>query len=39
MVNAQILPLDSERIFNPTRAVSANDVIYALKKILNSINE
>jgi tetratricopeptide (TPR) repeat protein len=39
MVNAQILPLDSERIFNPTRAVSPNDVIYALKKILNSIAE
>jgi hypothetical protein len=39
MVNAQILPLDSERIFNPTRSVSPNDVIYALKKILNSIGE
>jgi tetratricopeptide (TPR) repeat protein len=39
MVNARILPLDSERIFNPTRPVSPNDVIYALKKILNSIGE
>jgi tetratricopeptide (TPR) repeat protein len=37
MVNAQILPLDSERTFNPTRPVSPADVIYALKKILNSI--
>jgi hypothetical protein len=39
MVNAQILPLDSEGIFNPTRPVSPNDVIFALKKILNSIND
>jgi len=39
MVNAQILPLDPERTFNPTRPVSPNDVIYALKKILNSIGE
>lgn len=39
MVNAQILSLDSERIFNPTRPVSPTDVIYALKKILNSIGE
>jgi tetratricopeptide (TPR) repeat protein len=39
MVNAQILPLDPERLFNPTRPVSPNDVIYALKKILNSISE
>ena len=39
MINAQILPLDSERIFNPTRPVSPTDVIYALKKILNSIGE
>jgi len=39
MVNSQILPLDSERIFNPTRTVSPNDVIYALKRILGSIRE
>jgi Tfp pilus assembly protein PilF len=39
LVNAQILPLDSEQIFNPTRPVSPTDVIYALKKILNSIGE
>lgn len=39
MVNAQILPLDAEGIFNPTRPVSPNDVIFALKKILNSISE
>jgi tetratricopeptide (TPR) repeat protein len=39
MINAQILPLDSEQIFNPTRPVSPTDVIYALKKILNSIIE
>lgn len=39
MVNAQILPLDAEGIFNPTRPVSPNDVIYALKKILNSLSE
>jgi tetratricopeptide (TPR) repeat protein len=39
IVNAQILPLDSEQLFNPTRPVSPQDVIYALKKILDSINE
>jgi tetratricopeptide (TPR) repeat protein len=39
MINAQILHLDSEQIFNPTRPVSPTDVIYALKKILKSISE
>ncbi|MCX6554364.1 MAG: tetratricopeptide repeat protein [Candidatus Aminicenantes bacterium] len=39
MVNAQILPLDSDQLFNPTRPVSPNDVIFSLKKILNSISE
>ncbi|MCX6557788.1 MAG: tetratricopeptide repeat protein [Candidatus Aminicenantes bacterium] len=39
MVNAQILPLDAEQLFNPTRPVSPNDVIFSLKKILNSIGE
>jgi tetratricopeptide (TPR) repeat protein len=39
LVNAQILPLDADRLFNPTRSVSPNDVIFALKKILNSIND
>ena len=39
LINAQILPLDSERFFNPTRPVSPTDVIYALKKILNGIGE
>ena len=39
LVNSQILPLDAENNFNPTQAVSPADVIYALKKILNSIAE
>jgi tetratricopeptide (TPR) repeat protein len=39
LVNSQILPLDAENNFNPTRSVSPADVIYALKKILNSIGE
>jgi tetratricopeptide (TPR) repeat protein len=39
MVNAQILPLDAENNFNPTRQVSPADVIYALKKIMNGIGE
>jgi cytochrome c-type biogenesis protein CcmH/NrfG len=39
LVNSQILPLDAENNFNPTQAVSPADVIYALKKILNSIKE
>ncbi len=39
LVNSQILPLDAENNFNPTQPVSPADVIYALKKILNSIVE
>ncbi|MBN2399535.1 MAG: tetratricopeptide repeat protein [Candidatus Aminicenantes bacterium] len=39
LLHAQVLPLDAENKFNPTRAVSPADVIYALKKILNSITE
>ncbi len=39
LVNAQILPLDAENNFNPTRPVSPADVIYALKKILHGIGE
>ena len=39
LVNAQVLPLDAENKFNPTRAVSPADVIYALKKILDSIGD
>jgi tetratricopeptide (TPR) repeat protein len=39
LVNAQVLPLDAENKFNPTRSVSPADVIYALKKILNSSGE
>lgn len=37
LVNSQILPLDAQNNFNPTWPVSPADVIYALKKILNSI--
>jgi len=39
LVNAQVLPLDAENNFNPTRSVTPADVIYALKKIRNSIAE
>jgi tetratricopeptide (TPR) repeat protein len=39
LVNAQILPLDAENNFNPTRPVSPADVIYALKKIMSGIGE
>jgi Flp pilus assembly protein TadD len=39
LVNSQILPLDVENNFNPTQPVSPANVIYALKKILNSIGE
>ena len=39
LVNSQVLPLDADNNFNPTRPVSPADVIYALKKILNSIED
>jgi Flp pilus assembly protein TadD len=39
LVNSQILPLDVENNFNPTQPVSPANVIYALKKILNTIGE
>ena len=39
MVNAQILPLDADNNFNPTRPVSPADVIYALKKIMSGLGE
>ncbi len=39
LVNSQILPLDAVNNFNPTQPVSPAAVIYALKKILNSIGE
>jgi len=39
LVNSQVLPLDTDNNFNPTRPVSPADVIYALKKILNSIED
>lgn len=39
LVNSQILPLDTVNQFNPTQPVSPAIVIYALKKILNSIGE
>jgi tetratricopeptide (TPR) repeat protein len=39
LVNSQILSLDAEKNFNPTRPVSPADVIYALKKILNAIGD
>jgi cytochrome c-type biogenesis protein CcmH/NrfG len=39
LVNSQILPLDTTNNFNPTQPVSPASVIYALKKILNSIGE
>ncbi|HSQ35897.1 MAG TPA: tetratricopeptide repeat protein [Candidatus Binatia bacterium] len=39
MVNSQILPLDAENNFSPTRSVTPADVIYALKKILNAIEK
>jgi tetratricopeptide (TPR) repeat protein len=39
LVNSQVLPLDAENNFNPTLPVSPTDVIYALKRILNSIEE
>jgi len=37
LVNSQVLAVDAQGNFNPTMAVSPADVIYALKKILNSI--
>jgi len=37
LVNSQVLPLDAENKFNPTGPVSPTDVIYALKRILNAI--
>jgi hypothetical protein len=39
LVNSQVLPLDAQGNFNPTMPVSPADVIYALKRILNSIEE
>jgi len=39
LVNSQILPLDAANNFNPTQPVSPAAVIFALKKILNSIGE
>lgn len=39
LVNSQILPLDAGNNFNPTRAVTPADVIYALKKILNAVED
>jgi len=39
MINAQILPLDADNNFNPTRPVSPADVIYALKKIMSSLGD
>jgi tetratricopeptide (TPR) repeat protein len=39
LLNSQVLTLDSKNNFNPTLPVSPTDVIYALKKILNSIGE
>jgi len=39
LVNSQVLALDAAGNFNPTLPVSPADVIYALKKILNSIAE
>jgi len=37
LVNSQILHLDPTNNFNPTQPVLPADVIYALKKVLNSI--
>ena len=37
LVNSQVLSLDNQGNFNPTGPVSPADVIYALKKILNAI--
>jgi Flp pilus assembly protein TadD len=39
LVNSQVLALDGQGNFNPTSPVSPADVIYALKKILNAIEE
>jgi len=39
LVNSQVLALDAQGNFNPTQPVSPADVILALKKILNSIQE
>jgi len=39
LINSQVLALDAQGNFNPTMAVSPADVIYALKKILNAIEE
>jgi len=37
LVNAQVLSLDDQGNFNPTSPVAPAEVIYALKKILNAI--
>jgi hypothetical protein len=37
LINSQVLALDDRGNFNPTSPVSPADVIYALKKILNAI--
>jgi tetratricopeptide (TPR) repeat protein len=39
LINSQVLSLDIENNFNPTRPISPTDVIFALKKIMNSIGE
>jgi tetratricopeptide (TPR) repeat protein len=39
LVLSQVLTLDAQGCFNPTLPVSPADVIYALKKILNSIED
>ena len=39
LVNAEIMKLDQENRFNPTRLVSPAEVLEAIKKILNSIQE
>jgi tetratricopeptide (TPR) repeat protein len=39
LIHSQVLPLDAENNFNPTRPVTPADVIYALKKILGSVKE
>jgi tetratricopeptide (TPR) repeat protein len=39
LLNSQVLALDAQGNFNPTQPVSPADVILALKKILNSIQE
>ena len=37
LVNSQVLALDDQGNFNPTGPVAPAEVIYALKKILNAI--